>query len=60
MNFGRIDFSASLNFQNDVAEGGWVTKIHIENPQHFRQDGKVAVRSLERRARVVLQPPSVA
>jgi hypothetical protein len=35
MNFGRIDFSASLVFQNDVAEGGWVTKIHVENPNIF-------------------------
>ena len=35
MNFGRIDFSASLVFQNDVVEGGWVTKIHVENPHIF-------------------------
>jgi hypothetical protein len=35
MNFCRIHFSASLVFQNDVAEGGWVTKIHVENPNIF-------------------------
>ena len=31
MNFCGIHFSANLVFQNDVAEGGWVTKIQAEN-----------------------------
>ena len=35
MNFCGIHFSASLVFQNDVAEGGWVAKIHVENPNIF-------------------------
>ncbi len=35
MNFCESYFSASRVFQNDVAEGGWVTKIHVENPSIF-------------------------
>ena len=35
MNCCESHFGASLVFQNDVAEAGWVTKIHVENPSIF-------------------------
>ncbi len=32
MDFCESHFGASLVLQNDVAEGGWVTKIHAADP----------------------------